>query len=82
MLQSFNAHILFFIFLQFLCLNHLKKIIQVNTLQQLFADRVPPFPFVGSLGPTLLISTNKSLDFKKSRRLGIVSDTACSRIVM
>ena len=65
MLQSFNANILSFIFLQFLCLNHLKKIIQVNTLQQLFADRVPPFPLVGCLGPALLIITNKSLDFKK-----------------
>ena len=65
MLQSFNAHFLFF--LQFLCLNHLKKIIQVNTLQQLFADRVPLFPLVGCLGPALLIITNKSLDFKKSQ---------------
>ena len=37
MLQSFNANILSFIFLQFLCLNHLKKIIQVNTLQQLLS---------------------------------------------
>ena len=27
MLQSFISHILFFIFLQFLCLNHLNKII-------------------------------------------------------
>ena len=37
MLQSFNANILSFISLQFLCLNHLKKIIQVNTLQQLLS---------------------------------------------
>ena len=44
--------------------------------------RVPPFPLVGWPCPALLIITNKSLDFKKSRWLGIFSDTACSKIVM